>query len=223
MGCQTGANVVIGFWPGMVGETVVMKIEYFLSVASPWTYLGSQRFTDVVRRHGAEPVVRPMDLGEVFAASGGTLFHQRSPQRQKYRQIELGRWSRWLGLPLVLEPRFYPVDREPASRFLIAARERGEDSLTLSNAVLRAMWAEDRNIADWSVLADIARQLGHDAESLVALAQDEKIKTLYLDDTRAAILRGVFGAPTYVLNGEIFWGQDRLDFLNRALERCGNL
>lgn len=204
-----------------MGETVAMKIEYFLSIASPWTYLGSQRFADLVRRHGYDPVVRPMELGEVFAASGGTLFHQRSPQRQRYRQIELARWSRWLGVPIVLEPRFYPVDREPASRLLIAARERGGNALALSDAILRAMWAEDRNIADWSVLADIATRLGHDAEALIALAQDERTKTLYRDDTQAAIRCGVFGAPAYVLDGEIFWGQDRLDFVERALAAEG--
>ncbi len=196
----------------------VFEIEYFISVASPWTYLGSIRFTNIVKRYGINPVVRPVDLGAVFAATGGTVFHKRSPQRQHYRQVELARWATWLKVPLNLEPLFYPVDREPASRLVIAARELGENALVLSNAILAAIWAQDLNIADWDVLAEITRWAGFDTEMLVSYAQNDLSAHLYERDTNAAIACGVFGVPSYIIDGEIFWGQDRLDFVERKLE-----
>lgn len=104
----------------MAGKT----IDYYFSVGSPWAYLGSARFSDMVRRHGARVNVMPVDYTRIFAASGGTLYENRAPQRRNYRQVELARWRRRLGIPLTLEPRFSPVDRRPASYLLIVARRR---------------------------------------------------------------------------------------------------
>jgi 2-hydroxychromene-2-carboxylate isomerase len=150
-------------------------------------------------------------------ASGGRPFLERPPQRRSYRQLELGRWSRRLGVPLRLEPRFYPVDRQPASRLLIAARELGVDALALSYAVLRAIWAENRDIADWDVLAAIADESGVDGATLVAAAARPARAEQLRRDTERAIAAEVFGAPTYVIGGERFWGQDRLDFVAERL------
>ncbi len=193
------------------------RIEYWLSTASPWTWLGSAAFAQVARQHGATVEVLPMDLGAVFEATGGTAFHQRSAARRSYRQLELGRWSERLGVPVRLEPRYYPVDRGPSSRLLIAASSAGADSLALSHAVLRAIWWEDRNIADWATLEDLADATGMDGTALVRAAQGDQVNAAYLANTRRAIESGVFGAPTFILDGERFWGQDRLDFLAERL------
>lgn len=195
----------------------VSRVDYWFSVASPWTWLGSARFAGIAAAAGAVVRVLPMELGAVFAATGGQPFAERPAARRSYRQLELARWSRRLGVPLVLEPRCYPVDRRPASCLLIAARESGADALGLSHAVLRAIWAEDRDIADWATLAEIALAAGLDGAALVERARAPATAERLREDTRQAIAAQVFGAPTYVLDGERFWGQDRLDFLAERL------
>lgn len=192
-------------------------VQYWFSTASPWAWLGSARFIRLAGRAQATVEVLPVDLGAVFAATGGTPFPQRAAARQSYRQLELGRWSRRLGVPIRLEPQHYPVDRGPSSRLVIAARIQGADALALSHAVLRAIWSEDRNIADWGVLEQIAQAEGLDGARLVQAAQQPALQALYLEDTRRAIGAGVFGSPTFVVDGERFWGQDRLDFLAERL------
>lgn len=198
---------------------MIKTIDYYFSVASPWAYLGSARFMRLVEEHVAHVNVIPLDLTRVMAATGGTSFDKRSPQRRNYRQIELARWIRRLNVPLTLTPQYYPVDRQPASCLIIAARDRADTRhiLNLVHAVLRAIWAEERNIADWETLAELARTAGFDGRALVDAAQRPETITAYEDETNRAIAEGVFGAPSYVIDGELFWGQDRLDFVDEAL------
>ncbi|MGH6640091.1 MAG: 2-hydroxychromene-2-carboxylate isomerase [Polaromonas sp.] len=193
-------------------------VDYYFSVASPWTYLGSERFITMARRSGVVVNARPMDFASVLAASGGLPYQQRPPQRASYRQVDLARWRRRLGIPLTLEPRFYPVDREPASRMVVAARALGQwAALELSHAILRAIWQEDRDIADWPTLAAVAREAGLDGTALADAAHEPGIAQAWQHDTDCAIEAQVFGAPTWVVDGERFWGQDRLDFLEEKL------
>ncbi len=192
-------------------------IEYWISVASPWTWLGSARFMSLVSKTGAAVELLPMELGDVFAATGGKPFAERPVARKTYRQLELARWSRRLDIPLNLEPRFYPVDRLPASCLLIAAQQAGHDALPLSHGILRAIWAEERNIADWPTLQAIAGECGLDGASLVSVAKEPAIASQYRLNTSRAIASEVFGAPTFIVDGERFWGQDRLDFLAERL------
>lgn len=195
------------------------SVDYYFSVASPWTYLGSERFIAMVRQHRVNVRVLPLDYTRVFAATGGLLYDMRAAPRRAYRQVELARWRDRLGIALQLEPRFYPVDRRPASYLLIAARELGQDAaLRLSHIILRTIWCDDGNIADWDTLVVLADQAGLDGRSLVDAAQDPAVARHYLRDTDSAIAAQVFGAPSYVVDGEIFWGQDRLDFLAQKLE-----
>lgn len=196
---------------------MVRTVQYWFSTASPWAWLGSARFAQLAERTQTVVQVGPIDLGAVFAATGGTPFPSRSPARQSYRQLELSRWSRRLGVPIRLQPAHYPVDREPSSRLVLAAREHGLNALALSQAVLRAIWSEDRDIADWATLQHIARDAGFDGAALIESARDPRMHALYVENTQAAIAAGVFGSPTYVVDGERFWGQDRLDFLEGRL------
>ena len=197
------------------------NIEYFFTPVSPFTYLGHERF--VASPAGTEPSVdvKPVDLGRVFPASGGLPLKQRAPQRQAYRLVELARWSKHLGLPLNLQPRHFPVPPELASKWMLAAQsQQGADgALKLSGAMLRAVWAEERNIADADTLAAIASEQGFDAQSLAERAGAADIGARYDALTQEAIDRQVFGAPTYIYRDEPFWGQDRLDFLDRALAK----
>jgi 2-hydroxychromene-2-carboxylate isomerase len=195
-------------------------IDYYFTPISPFVYLGHERFSALARRHGATVAVKPINLGQVFPVSGGLPLTKRAPQRQAYRLVELRRWSHHLHLPLNLHPAHFPGSAELASRWILAALEQGADAaLEFAGALGRAVWAEERDIADAATLAAIATAQGRDAAALAARADAPDIAMRYAVITQEAIDRGVFGAPTYVYGGELFWGQDRLDFLDRALAK----
>lgn len=193
-------------------------IEYFVVPASPYAYLGHDRFVAMARRHGAKIELKPMDLGgKVFPVSGGLPLPKRAPQRQAYRLVELNRWSRTLGVPLNTAPKYFPVAADDAALMVTAAlRQAGTDAaLKLVGAQLRAVWAEERNIADADTLRAIADACGLDGARLYT--ERESARADYDAFTQEAIDKGVFGAPWYIYRGEPFWGQDRLDLLDRAL------
>ncbi len=193
-------------------------VDYYFSPVSPWTYLGHLRLEQILMRYKAQVNVKPVDLtGKIFPISGGLPLKQRAPQRQAYRLMELRRWREYLDLPLNLEPKFFPAPHDQAVLLIVAADLVGGADLAMQLAygVMRACWAEERNVADAETLAAIARERGIDVAALSAKRDEAQAK--YEAYTKEAIERGVFGAPTYVYNGELFWGQDRLDFLNRAL------
>ena len=194
-------------------------VDYYYSLVSPWTYLGGPRLDEIVRRSGAVVDCKPVDFSQVFPASGGLPLAKRAPQRQAYRLIELQRWRDFLGMELNLQPRHFPVPEDLAARVVIAAKRAGADALQLSNAILRAVWAEERNIADPGTLRATAGENGLDGDALLAAAETDAVREEYAANTAEAIGRGVFGAPSYVYQGELFWGQDRLDFLERVLAR----
>ena len=197
-------------------------IDYFDSMSSPWTYLGHKRFEAIAARHGLTIRHKPMDLLKVWSVSGGLPLKQRAQQRQTYRHAELARWSEILGVPCNLEPAFHPVADRRACYLVIAAQQQKLDWTTLTYALLRAVWVEDRNIADHPTLAAIADECGLDGKALLASTENESVKAEYEANTEEAIRLGVFGAPAYVYDGEIFWGQDRLLMLDwRLTQKSG--
>lgn len=192
-------------------------VDYYLSPVSPYSYLGGERLANITRDTNATVNVLPVDLTKVFPATGGLPLKQRAPERQAYRLLELRRWSEYLNIPLVLEPKYFPVDANPASLMIIAARRQGLDALSLAQRLLRAVWAEEANIADRDTIIALTNELGMDGEGLAEVSAQPTTVAVYERDTQGAIQRGVFGVPTYVIDGEIFWGQDRLDFVARKL------
>ncbi|HEX6957052.1 MAG TPA: 2-hydroxychromene-2-carboxylate isomerase [Ferrovibrio sp.] len=196
------------------------RIDYYFVPISPWAYLGAPRFNAMVEKYGVDVQVMPVDFGRIFSVSGGLPLAKRPPQRQAYRLMELKRWREHLDMPLVLQPKGFPMDSGLASRLIIAARMVSQkDALDLAYALGRAVWAEERNIADAEILEEIVTECGQDPAKLFAAADSATTQAAFEADTEKAIAAQVFGAPTYVLDGELFWGQDRLDFLERALQR----
>lgn len=193
-------------------------IDYFLAPQSPWTYLGHERFVRLAQQAGASVNLRPMDLGRVFPVSGGLPLPQRAPQRQAYRLVELQRFARWLDLPLNLHPKHFPVAGDPAARLIVAVDQHDGSAaaLRLAGAVLAAVWVQERDIADAACLAQLLAECSLPAQRL-AQSHEPQVQARYDAHTQAAIDGGVFGSPSYVLDGELFWGQDRLDFLQRQL------
>ncbi len=199
------------------------QIDYYLAPNSPWTYLGHTRLVAMARAAGATVVVKPMDLGgRVFAATGGVPVAQRPPARQAYRLAELRRYSAYLQMPMHLKPAFFPVAADAASKLIIAVRQAdGTDAaLALTGAILAAVWAQQRNIADADTLAALLAECGLATQRLVQSASAE-VQAELDANTQAALDAGVFGAPSYVVTQgdvtEMFWGQDRLDFVQRML------
>lgn len=204
----------------MTTGSATPSIDYYFAPQSPWTYLGHARFVAIAQAARATVQLRPVDLGgKIFPVSGGLPVGQRAPQRQAYRLVELRRFSEYLGLPLNLKPRFFPVAGDLAAKLVIAVdlQDGTDAALRLGGAVLSAVWAQERNIADAATLRELLAEQALPAGRLDAAA-DAAVAERYDAYTAAAIDAGVFGAPSYVVQGEIFWGQDRLDFLQRKLQ-----
>ncbi|MES2711199.1 MAG: 2-hydroxychromene-2-carboxylate isomerase [Pseudomonadota bacterium] len=194
-------------------------IDYYASLNSPWAYLGSGRIEAIAARHGASLRIWPVDFSIIFPASGGLPLPRRSPQRQAYRMQELARWRDHLGVPLTLRPAASPFAEPLAAQAVIALREGGDDAaaVRLAHRIMRAVWAEERDPGLPSTLATLITECGLEAGPLLALAAEPRWAERRRADSEAALARGVFGAPTYVIDAQLFWGQDRLDFVERAL------
>src|SRR4051812_21900171 len=147
-------------------------IDYYLATVSPWAFLGHDRLVAMARQHGATIAVKPVNFGDVFPASGGLPLSKRAPQRQAYRLVELKRWSQFLGVPMNIQPKYFPANGDLAAYWVLAANELSPDkALALYGAIGRALWCEDRDIADGATLAAIAAGLGLDAAALAKRAQ----------------------------------------------------
>ena len=194
-------------------------VEYFMAPASPWAYLGHQRFVAIAKKHHANIELKPADIAKVFGATGGVPVAQRPLQRQAYRLAELTRWSTYLQIPLNLHPTFFPVSGELASKLIIATQQEAgaEAGLSVAFALGRAVWAEEKNIADGDTLASIADSLGLKGKDLMAHAASDAVAADYARHTDDALAAHIFGVPWYRVDGEGYWGQDRLDFVERAL------
>jgi 2-hydroxychromene-2-carboxylate isomerase len=194
-------------------------LQIFYGISSPWAYFGAERAYAIARNHGARIKLRPI---RIIETNGGIPLRTRVQPRQDYHAVELARWREYLGIPLNLAPRFYPCRTiEIAAKAVIAAQRAGLDAPRFSFAVQRALWAEDRDIADVATLKEIASEtVGTEGAALVCDPQPADVTAEWEDNLNGAERLGIFGTPTYVLRGELFWGQDRLDFVDRALAKA---
>jgi 2-hydroxychromene-2-carboxylate isomerase len=200
---------------------MALHIDYYASLNSPWTHLGAARIEAMAMAHNATLRIFPVDFGAIFAQSGGLPLPKRSPQRQAYRLQELARWRDHLGIPIHVQPKFFPSSEQHSGNCVIALRETMGDqpAIKLAHRVLAAIWQEEKNTADLVTLAALIKDMGLDAGQVLKLGEDPRWAERRVADTQAALDRGVFGAPSYVIGDDIFWGQDRLEFVERRLAR----
>jgi 2-hydroxychromene-2-carboxylate isomerase len=198
-----------------------VTVDYYMTLNSPWTYLASAPLAEIARRNDATVNIKPCKFGPIFEQTGGLPLPKRSPQRRAYRMMDLKRWREVRDIPLTLEPKHFPCDDLAATRLLIAAKLQGKDAHRLSIELGRALWEREETLADPAAVASAARRAGLDAAELRAGGpSDSELDVLYEQFTKEALSAGVFGAPSFVLpSGEIFWGQDRLELLERALRK----
>lgn len=193
-------------------------IDYYFICSSPFAYLGHKAFHELADGHGAEIRYKPIDIAGVWENSGSVPLGQRTPLRRRYRRIELQRIAEMRGLPLDLEPKFFPVDPGLADRCVIALVGQGADPAGFIRRAHEGVWARGENIADAAQLAAYLAAEGHGAEAVLKAAAEPGTAEILARNTSEARDADAVGAPVYVLNGEPFWGQDRLDYLARALE-----
>jgi 2-hydroxychromene-2-carboxylate isomerase len=196
-------------------------VDYYFAPQSPYAYLGHARFVRLAAEADATVNVLPVDLGgKVFPVSGGLPLSKRAPQRQAYRLLELRRFSEWLELPLNPQPKFFPCSGDDAAKLIIAVelKDGTASALRIAEAILRAVWAQDRNIDDEATLRTLIAEQGFNP-ARAEEAHSQAVHERYEANTQRAIDNGVFGAPSYIIAGELFWGQDRLDFVQRRLAR----
>ncbi|MEO1192937.1 MAG: 2-hydroxychromene-2-carboxylate isomerase [Pseudomonadota bacterium] len=199
---------------------MAIVIDYYLTPISPWAYLGAAAFAEIAAEARAEVRVKPVHFGPVLKEGGGLPLPQRAPARQAYRLQELKRWRKHRQIPLTLHPAYFPCPDVLASHFILAAEAIGGDPLRLAQAIGKAVWEEERNVADTGTLQDIAQETGHDRITILAKAIEPTMETRMEELTQEALQKGVFGAPSYVVGEELFWGQDRLPLLREFLKEA---
>lgn len=191
-------------------------VDTYFTIVSPWAYFGHQRLIDMCARTGAKVVLKPVTMGSVFPATGGVPLLKRAQERQDYRFVELERWREHLGLELNLRPAHFPVPDTLGGQVVLAAQDQGLDDVALTSALMRAVWVDEKNISDPDTVASIATSIGLDGPALINAA--DSFADALIANSEEAIARGVFGFPFYIVGDEPFWGQDRLDFVEQALQ-----
>ena len=192
-------------------------ITCYFTTVSPWAYIGHALFLKIAREHDVAVDWKPVNLGEVFPQTGGLPLAKRAPARQRYRMLELQRWREKRGLHFHLHPKHWPFDCALADRSVIAVVQSGNDPAGYIGNVFRAIFEKERDAANEQTLGEILRSSGHDPQSVLAAAKGAETEAAYKGNIAEALGDGVFGSPTYILDGELFWGQDRLELLENAL------
>ena len=198
---------------------MVKIVDYYFTPPSPYTYLAGPRFKSLAERNNLVINWKPFDLFAAFALTGQKKVKERPPQIQANRLNELRRWSDFLKMKINIQPKYFPPNPTPSHKMIVAAIKTGKDVTDLANAYMSACWAEERDIGDINTIVAIAKEQGFDGETLLKAAKSEATKQTLDRNTKEAISANVFGAPTWIYEGELFWGQDRIDFLARAIER----
>lgn len=192
-------------------------VDFFMSVESIWTFVGHEAFVRMCQRQGVQPRYRPVPLQALFAQTGGVAYRRRHLARQRYRDFELQRWSALRNVRPDLSSRFLPPAASLADRAILACTQLGLDPCTFAQRALEAAWLHRQDVGDRTLVSALAQRAGLPAAQVLQQAEAAATCDAYADTVQAAIAADVFGAPSFVFNGEVFWGQDRIDMLEQAL------
>ena len=192
-------------------------VEFFFDVGSPYSYMASTQIGDLIERTGAEVEWRPFLLGGVFKATGNDMPAALEPKAE-YMLADLHRWAEHYDVPFQMNSGF-PVNTLLAQRAIHAAEELTPGTTAqIAMSLFRAVWAEDRDVSKPEVVAQVASEAGLDGEDIVAMSQQQQIKDRLRAESDEAVDRGAFGAPTFFVGEAMFWGNDRLQFVEAELQ-----
>jgi 2-hydroxychromene-2-carboxylate isomerase len=194
------------------------QIDYYFSLQSPWAYIGHKPFRELVSTYDLKVNHKPVVLVDLFSETGGLPLLKRHPVRQRYRMVELQRWRDKRGLKFHLQPAHWPFNARLADGVVIAALEAGLDPDKYLRRAFAAIWEDQLNLADADTIANIADESGLPGRKLVERSGADEIGAVYEQNRQDALAADVFGSPAYVLSGEVFWGQDRIELLADALK-----
>ena len=194
------------------------QVDYYFSFQSPWAYIGHKPFMEVASAHGLKVNFKPVLLVELFSETGGLPLPKRHPVRQRYRMVELQRWRDKRGLTFHLQPANWPFSPRLADGVAIAALEAGHDPASFMQRVYTGVWEDQLNLADPATLVKLADASGLPGKALVERSGSDEIGAAYEKNRQDALAADVFGSPGYVLDGEVYWGQDRIELLADALK-----
>jgi 2-hydroxychromene-2-carboxylate isomerase len=200
------------------GAGMPRQVDYYFSLQSPWAYIGHKLFREVIAPYGLKVNHKPVVLVDLFSETGGLPLLKRHPVRQRYRMVELQRWRDKRGLKFHLQPANWPFNARLADGVVIAAIEAGHDPDPLLRRAYAAVWEDQLNLADPATLIKLADDCGLPGKQLVERSGTEEISAAYEQNRQDALAADVFGSPVYVLDGEVFWGQDRIELLADALK-----
>ena len=196
----------------------MIKVDYFMSHGSPWTFLGHNRINNIVKQFNVQLNMYPVNYGEIFPVSGGLPVFKRPLQRQKIRLQELKRWAEFLKINLIPETKYFPSKSLLPSLLIIAAKiMKTNKDFELASNIMNALWVEELNVDDENTIKNIMDKLELDSEVLLSFAKSQECENIFKEYTKIAIEKNVFGAPTYIIEDQVYWGQDRLDFIERHL------
>lgn len=195
-------------------------IDYYHFLISPWSYLAIKQFNKLREEHDLVVNYKPIDVMQTFDNMGGLPPGKRHPSRQRFRMDELKRWASFLDVPMNFTPAHFPANQTLAAQMVFAAggTTGNKQAADFSDVVLTACWAEEKDIADEATLVALAGSCGLDGKSLMDTAKQDEFAKQLGTTTEEAHSKDVFGSPTYAVDGELFWGQDRIDFLARHLK-----
>ncbi|MGX7743848.1 DsbA family protein [Rhodopseudomonas parapalustris] len=194
------------------------RIDYYFSFQSPWAYIGHQSLRRLADTYDLKLIYKPVLLTGLFSETGGMPLAKRHPARQHYRTVELQRWRDKRGLDFKLWPKHWPFDARLADGVVIAALAAGIDPEPYVQRAYAAVWERELDLAQPAVLVELADAAGLPGERLVTQASSDEISAAYEQNRLDAIAGDVFGSPAYVLDGEVFWGQDRIELIEDALK-----
>ena len=194
------------------------QVDYYFSLLSPWAYVGHQAFRNLVSTYDLKVNYKPVVLVDLFSETGGLPLMKRHPVRQRYRMVELQRWRDKRGLTFNLQPANWPFNARLADGVVIAALEAGLDPERFLQRAFAAVWEHQLNLADPATLEKLADESGLPGKQLVERSGTDAISAAYEQNRQDALAADVFGSPVYVLDGEVFWGQDRIELLDDALQ-----
>ena len=194
-------------------------LDYYFATPSPWAYLATPRLIELKNKYDLKINWKPSDLMEIFAVHGVAAVKDRPQPVQLNRLTELKRWGKFLNMPITIQPKFFPVDPSLSHRTIILAQKNNIKIENLIFSFQKAVWADEKNISDENTIIEICKSNNFNSSSIIEDANSEEIINEYKKNTEDALSSNVWGSPTFIYNSELSWGQDRIDFLERAIQK----